>query len=278
MRRLRRMLLVLVITLAGAYLAICALAWIFETRLIYFPGSAPTRTPRELGLEYRDVALRTHDGVALSAWFVAARDARFAVLVCHGNAGSIEDRIDTARIFRELGASVLLFDYRGYGASSGSPNEQGTYLDAEAAFDELAKLAPNLPIVVYGESLGGGVAVELARRRTIAALVLDSTFTSLVDVGARVYPWLPVRWIARTRYDNRAKIAELCIPILVAHSRSDAVVPFELGEALFAAANEPKRFVETKGGHNEGGLLHEASSLRAVTEFVAQIALAAEPK
>ncbi|MCE9595029.1 MAG: alpha/beta hydrolase [Planctomycetes bacterium] len=257
---------------AGLYLAVCVAAWAFERKLVYFPGPAPTTTPREFGLEYVDAPLTTSDGVALSAWFLPARAPRVAVLVCHGNAGSIENRIDKARVFVELGASVLLFDYRGYGASAGSPSEEGTYLDAECAFDELARCAPGLAVVAYGESLGGAIAVELARRRPLAGLILDSTFTSLPAVGANAYPWLPVRLLARTRYDSEAKLATLDVPVLVAHSRGDRVVPFEHGRALHAAAKRPVAFVETRGGHNEGGLLLAADSARAVADFLAAVA------
>jgi uncharacterized protein len=270
--RTSRRVFVWLLLVAGVYLAICLAAWAFEKKLVYFPGPPPTATPRDAGLEYVDAPLATSDGLALSAWFLPAREPRLAVLVCHGNAGSIEHRIDKARIFVELGASVLLFDYRGYGASEGTPSEEGTYLDAECAFDELARRAPGLAIVAYGESLGGGVAVELARRRPLAGLILDSTFTSVPDVGARAYPWLPVRLLARTRYDNLAKVATLDTPILVAHSRGDAIVPFELGRALHAAVKHPAGFVETRGGHNEGGLLLSADSVRAVAAFLAAVA------
>jgi fermentation-respiration switch protein FrsA (DUF1100 family) len=255
--------------LVGLYLALCAAAWALQARLVYFPGPPPTRTPRELGLEQQDVLVKTVDGVRLSAWFLPAQTPRIAVLFCHGNAGSIEDRIGKAEALLSYGASVLLFDYRGYGASEGEPNEAGTYRDAEAAFDALAKLVPTLPIVVWGESLGGGVAVELARRRGVAGLVLESTFTSLIDVGREAYPWLPVRWLARMRYDNRTKLPLLDVPVLIAHSRADEIVPFEQAEELQRIARDPQPLVEFAGGHNGGGPLLDAACERALADFLA---------
>jgi len=193
------------------------------------------------------------------------------VLVCHGNAGSIENRLGQARAFRDLGYDVLLFDYRSYGRSTGALSEEGTYLDGEAAYDHLlARGFDPRRIVLYGESLGGAVAVELALRRGAAALVVEDAFTSLADMGARIYPWLPVRWLSRIRYDSLAKIAGLAAPLLVAHSPGDTLVPFEHGQRLYAAHRGPKRFLETGGEHNDGGFLQRAEWTRAIGEFLAE--------
>lgn len=273
MERLRRVWTWLVFA-AVLYLALCALAWAFQKQLVYFPGPPPTTTPRALGLDHQDVTLKTRDGLRLAAWFLPARTPRFAVLFCHGNAGSIEHRIGKAEALLGYGASVLLFDYRGYGASQGRPDEEGTYLDAEAAFDALADLAPTLPIVAWGESLGGAVAVELARRRGVQALVLESSFTSLPAVGARAYPWLPVRWLASLRYDNLAKLPALTLPILIAHSRGDEIVPFDHALALHAAARGPKVLLESRGRHNDGGPLFDPECEAVLADFLATHATA----
>ncbi|MCK6446194.1 MAG: alpha/beta hydrolase [Planctomycetes bacterium] len=262
------------VSLLGVYVALCALAWAFEKRLVYFPGPKPTHTPREYGLEHEELVVKTKDGQSLGAWFLPASRPRVAVLFCHGNAGSIEDRIEKARALLELGANVLLFDYRGYGASSGAPDESGTYLDAEAAYDALARRCAGLPIVLWGESLGGAVAIELALRRPIAALVVESTFTSVVDVGRHAYPWLPVRWLASLRYDNLAKIGGLAAPVLIAHSPADELVPFEHAERLFAAAREPKTLLETSGGHNAGGPLFDPACHPALDDLFTTAATA----
>lgn len=244
----------------------------FEAQLVYFPGPPPEETPADDGLAYEDVRLTTSDGVELAAWFMPgeAGPAGGAVVFSHGNAGNIAGRIPGARAFLEAGFAVLLYDYRGYGASTGTPSEEGTYKDAEAAYDWLVKQRGFDPagLVSYGESLGGGVAIELARRRPVAAVFVENTFTSLPDVGARLYPYLPVRLLATIRYASIEKVGELGVPLLVAHSPGDDVVPFELGRALFDAAREPKAFLATAGAHNHGGFLQRAEWKRTAADFL----------
>ena len=255
---------------ALAYLALLLLMYAFESSLVYFPGPPPEETPADHGLPYEDVRLTTADGVTLAAWFLPAGAEEGAVIFNHGNAGNIAGRLIGASAFLDAGFSVLLYDYRGYGASEGKPSEEGTYLDALAAYDWLVgqRGLPARRVVTYGESLGGGVAVELARRRPVAAVFVESTFTSLPDVGARIYPFLPVRLLATIRYASQDKVAELGVPLLVAHSPEDEIVTYELGRALFDAAREPKTFLETSGGHNEGGFLRRTEWRRAVDEFL----------
>jgi len=267
------LLLRLALVLCAAYALVCVLVWLFQARLVYFPGPPPDLTPAIHGLEFRELELATSDGERLHAWFVPHPEAVGAVLVCHGNAGSIAQRLELARAFHDLGWSALLFDYRGFGRSSGSPSEDGTYLDGEAAWAhllEVERLAPS-EIVLYGESLGVGVAIELARRHPAAALIAESGFTSLPDMAAEVYPFLPARWLARIRYDNLAKIATLEEPLLVLHSPADELVPVTHAERLFAAAREPKRLVLTGGGHNDGGFLQRAEWRAQVAEFLASV-------
>lgn len=259
--------------LVGVPLALYALvvfvAWYFQDRLVWYPGPPPTLTPAAITAPFEDLELAARDGAAVHAWHVRAPDPRGAVLVCHGNAGSIEGRLPLARTFRSLGYDVLLFDYRQYGRSRGTLSEEGTYLDAEAAYDHLLArgFSPGR-IVAYGESLGGAVAVELARRRPCAALFVEDTFTALPDVGAEVYPWLPVRWISRARYDSLGKVGALSVPFLVAHSPDDHLVPFHHGQRLFAAHPGPKEFLETRGGHNGGGFLQRAEWVERVAGFL----------
>lgn len=256
--------------LAVGYAALCLLAFVFQARLVYFPGPAPRLDPATLGLAHRDVELVTADGERLHAWFFPRAGAPGAVLVCHGNAGSLEQRIELARAFLGLGWAVLLFDYRGYGKSTGSPSEEGTYRDAEAAHACLTVAEGFAPerVVLYGESLGAAVALELALRRASAALIAESGFTSLPDMAAEVYPFLPVRWLARIRYDNLGKIARLGVPLLLVHSPADEIVPVAQAERLFAAAREPKRLLLTGGGHNDGGFTRRAEWRAAVGAFL----------
>lgn len=254
---------------ALAYGAVVVLVYLFQSRLVYFPqiGREVAVTPRAYGLPYEAVRLATVDGERLAGWWVPAERARGAVLIFHGNAGNISHRLDYLSMFHRLGYSTLIVDYRGYGESSGSPSEEGTYRDAEAAWRWLTEtrgLAAR-DIVLFGESLGGAVAAWLAARTAPRALVLVSTFTSVPELGAQVYPFLPVRWMSRFRYDTRAALEAVEAPVLVAHSREDDIVPFAHGRELYEAVRGPKAFLELHGGHNE-------SFVFARQEWVAQLA------
>src|SRR5262245_9210086 len=222
MRRVLRMLSIVLATLAGLYLLLCLAAWAGQSKLVYHPGRAAATTPRDAGLAGQELFLKTSDGVRLFAWLVPHERPRGIVIVCHGNAGELTGRADYARAFLAMGLSTLLFDYRGYGASEGSPDEEGTYLDAEAAYDHVTRgLGFDAGrIFVLGESLGGGPAIELALRRPVAGVMLPDTFTSMADVGALDYPWLPVRWPGPPRYGNLPKIQSLPSGWHVVHSRA----------------------------------------------------------
>jgi len=271
------LLLRLLLILLVAYLGLCLVVYLTQARLVYFPGPPPNGTPAELGLEFRELELRAADGVRLHGWFLPAKDASAppkAVLVSHGNAGSIESRLELAQSFLELGWSVLLYDYRGFGKSSGQPDEEGTYRDAEAAYAELTEVEhlPPERIVLYGESLGAAVTLELARRHPCAAVIAESAFTTLPDVGAVAYPFLPVRLLSRFRYDNLSKVAELRMPLLLIHSPADEIVPFAHAERLLAAAREPKQLLRTAGAHNDGGFRLSAEGRAEVAKFLSGFA------
>jgi fermentation-respiration switch protein FrsA (DUF1100 family) len=228
----------------------------FEHNQVYHPNRDLLATGAELGRPFENVLFRARDGIELNGWFFPADQgsgrARLAMLFCHGNAGNIGDRLDTCAALLETGVNVFVFDYRGYGRSQGRPSEAGTYDDAQAAYEWLQKKGfAGDNIVAFGESLGGGVASELALRVTLAGIVLESTFTSIPNIGAEIFPWLPVRWLANIRYDTRSKLPRLKLPVLVMHSRDDDLVRFQHGQKNFAAANEPKRFCELKGPHND---------------------------
>ena len=231
------------------------LRW-FEHNQVYHPDRILSATGQELGRPFEDVRFQAGDGLQLHGWFfpcnegAARRD--LAVLVCHGNAGNISHRLFLTRALLETGVNVFLFDYRGFGESQGRPGEEGTYLDAQAAHRWLQKkgFAP-ANIIAFGESLGGGIASELAGRETLGGMVLQSTFSCIPDVGAELFPWLPVRWMSTIKYDTCAKLPKLRIPVLIMHSRSDALIRFHHAEKNFSIANEPKLLWELKGDHNE---------------------------
>jgi len=228
---------------------------LFEEKLIYFPYRDLDVTPDELGLRCDDLSLIAEDGVRLHGWFFPYDDSKFTVLFFHGNAGNISHRLDRVLLMQsKIQTSVLLFDYRGYGKSEGSPDEQGTYRDGRAAFRYLTRERgiPENRVILFGESLGAAVAVQLALERVGRALVLESAFTSIPDVGRVHYPFLPVTKLVRTRYDNLEKIPSIEMPILILHGQRDRTVPFEHGHRLYEAANEPKRFFPIEGaGHND---------------------------
>ena len=256
---------------AALYAIVCLVVYLAQEKLVFFPGPPPSRTPADAGLAFEPWTLATSDGERLDAWLVrTSRSAsRGAILFCHGNAGSIEDRLDRAQAFARMRLDVLLFDYRGYGRSSGKPTEDGTYRDADSAYDALvaAGFGPER-IVAYGESLGGAVAIDLASRRKVAAVIVEDAFTSLADIGARVYRWLPARLLARIRYDSISKLSRVSAPILIVHSPGDALVPFEHGQRLFEGAREPKKMLVTSGGHGDGGFLQRAEWIDAVDAFL----------
>jgi hypothetical protein len=241
----------------------------FEHKQVYYPSSRMDSRPGQLGRPFEDVFIPVERGERVNAWFFPAQDASSpVVLVCHGNAGNISDRLDLASLLLEAGAGVLLLEYRGYGCSDGKPGEENTYRDAQAAYHWLAaKGLPGTRIIVYGESLGGGVAAELALREKVAGLILQSTFTSIPDVGAELLPWLPVRLISTIKYDTRAKLAHLRVPVLILHSREDELIRFHHAEENFAAANEAKFLIELRGGHNDMLWSSRPAMLGALREF-----------
>ena len=247
-----RTVLYFVLVLAGAYVAITALAYAFQQQLVFFPSSTMATDPGAAGLAYEEVSIDTEDGETLHNWWIPAEEAVGTVVFFHGNAGNISGRVGTANFFHEHDMNVLLVSYRGYGRSTGSPSEEGLYYDADAAWQYLTEerdLAP-ASILVSGRSLGSAPATYLASRTAPGGLLLESPFTSLTDVGARAYPILPVRLLSRFEFDNAARIAQVNAPVLMIHSPDDEVVPYDLGRTLYAAASEPKTFVDIQGGHN----------------------------
>jgi len=256
----------------AVYIIFVGVLFIFQSRFIYFPERSLMADPTDIGLEFEDVALTTSDGVTLSAWFIPSEESRGTVLFCHGNAGNISHRLDSIRIFNRLGLDILIFDYRGYGESEGSPDETGTYRDAEAAWRYLVETRDVDPdrIVVFGRSLGGAVAAWLAERHTPAMLIVESSFVSLADVGSRLYPYLPVSLIIRYRYDTAACLAGVGCPVLVVHSRDDETMPYDQALRLFQAAREPKRLLEISGSHNQGFMTSGVVYLDGLEDFIAE--------
>jgi fermentation-respiration switch protein FrsA (DUF1100 family) len=244
----------IVLVTLGVYIAVAILMLLLQSRFVYFPTRDIEVTPADAGLAYEDISMDTSDGVTLNGWFVGAEHSRGVILFCHGNGGNISHRLQSIEIFNGLGLSVFIFDYRGYGRSKGTPSESGTYRDAEAAWHYLVNVRGVSPadIVIFGRSLGGAVGARLARERESAALIVESAFTSVEDLGAEIYPYLPVRLLSRFHYRTVEYLARVRCPVLVIHSRDDELVPHRHGQRLFQAANKPKQFLEISGGHDDG--------------------------
>lgn len=272
-----RLLLWLLLVYAMLVMVACA----FQDRLLYLPhvgGREHLATPQERGLAYEPVTLGTEDGLRLDAWWVPARTSRGALLFLHGNAGNISHRLDSIEQFHRLGLSVLILDYRGYGRSEGSPSEAGTAYDARAGWRWLRETAglPPGEIVLFGRSLGAAVAANLARElrdeARPAALILESPFRSVPELAQRLYPILPARWLSRFDYATAAYVAQSEAPVLIIHSREDDIIPFAEGEAVHAAAPEPKRMLVIGGSHNTGFLESEADYLAGIEAFLVEVA------
>lgn len=265
-------MLKLLLVIGGSYLALVAFAYLTQAGMLYLPnlpGRELEATPQAVGLAYDDVTLETSDGIRVHGWFVPGASSR-VLLYFHGNAGNISHRLHSIRQFHDLGLSVFIIDYRGYGRSGGKPTETGLYRDAEAAWKYLTEergVAAG-DIIAFGRSLGGSVASLLAAERAPLALIVESSFTSVPDIGQEAYPWLPVRWLSRFRHATLEHVARSSLPVLVIHSRDDEIIPFHHGEAIFAAAGEPKTFLELRGGHNDAHMTAGTTYLDGLRRFL----------
>ena len=254
------------------YILIVALVYFFQERLLYFPLRGISTTPNLVGLPYEEVGLTTSDNVRLSGWFIPAESSQRILLFFHGNAGNISHRLESILQFHQLGLHDFVIDSRGYGLSEGQPTEAGTYLDAEAAWHYLVNQKGFDPeeIIIFGRSLGGAVAAALAEKHPPRSLILESTFTSIPDLAARRYPFLPVRRLARLQYNTAARLPNIHVPLLIIHSREDRVIPYQHGERLFEIANDPKQFLQISGSHNDGFLVSASQYEAAVGQFIRQ--------
>jgi len=256
-KRLKKMAMTLLSILATLFIAytVMALALFFlQSHFVYFPTQNIEYTPEDIGLDYEKVTVETKDGVNLKGWFIPAAEAEFTILFCHGNGGNISHRLDSINLFNQLGFNCFIFDYRGYGLSEGKPTEQGTYTDASGAYQWLLKEKNIQPrnIILFGRSLGASIAAQLASKVHPASLVIESGFTSVVNMGRKLYPYFPIRWFARFEYSTIDYLKKVDCPVMVIHSPQDDIVPYEFGLKLFEAAGEPKTFVEISGTHNDG--------------------------
>ena len=261
----------------AAALALCCLGLYFVVllaiyagqRRLLFPASGLRASAAQAGLEgFTDVVLQTTDGERIVAWWKPPQPGQALLLYFHGNGGSLWNRRERARLLTGEGRGLLLVSYRGYSGSTGEPSEEGLRLDAEAAYRFLGSYEPGR-IVLYGESLGTGVAVRLASEHPVGGLVLDAPYTSTADVAGGLFPYLPVSFLMRDQFRSIDRIASLSVPVLMLHGEKDGVIPIALSELLFAAANEPKRFVRLPGVDHVSVL--EGGGLAPVLAFLAEV-------
>jgi fermentation-respiration switch protein FrsA (DUF1100 family) len=259
-------------------LLVAALLWIglrlFEKAMVFAPSRPMWAHPGTVGLPYEALSLKASDGVILRAWWIPGPSPEAPVMLClHGNGGNLSNRTDKIRIFHDAGASQLWLDWRGYGESGGSPDEPGLYRDALAAWAWLnaVKMVPPARLVLYGESLGNGPAIELATRVSAAGLIVDSGFTSIPDMARAILPRFPLM-LVRLRFDNLSRLPRVTIPTLFLHSTEDDIIPHEMAlRNLGASGAAKKRLVDLKGSHNEGFLETGPAYPQAIREFLAAL-------
>jgi uncharacterized protein len=244
----------LILFLGGIYLAMGVFLYIFQGKLLFYPTRTLVYYPDAAGLDYEDVYLQTGDGERLHGWYVPHENRRGTLLFFHGNAGNISGRIESIRQFNQLGLDVFIIDYRGYGKSSGRPNEKGLYTDALTAYDYLTQERgiPPDSLIIFGRSLGGSVAAYLASEKPAAALALESAFTSVPDVARGYYPVFPVGLLTRYKLPTIEYLRKFEGPVLIAHSPDDELISYRFGRELYDAVIGPRQFLEMRGGHNDG--------------------------
>ena len=270
-----RMIATLIAAATIFYVLLGVALYFMQERMVFLarlPGRELEVSPQDAGFKYVDVHFKTADGLTLHGWYVYAHNPRGTVLFLHGNAGNISHRLDSIAIFHELGLNTFIIDYRGYGQSEGKPGEEGTYRDAEAAWEHLVTERGEDParIIVFGRSIGGAVASWLATEHKPAALIVESSFTSAIEMAAHLYPFMPVRLISRLRYPVIDFVARITCPVLIVHSRDDEIIPFAMGKALYKVAPAPKAFLELEGDHNNGFLLSRDRYREALADFISE--------
>jgi fermentation-respiration switch protein FrsA (DUF1100 family) len=268
-----RFLLQILIAAIVAIIFWTILAMIFEEKFIFFPEKYPSGLYNESSRipNLVDCWVIAEDGIKIHGWFAPNDSAIATLVIAHGNAGNLSHRIDIIRALQKVGFNVMMFDYRGYGRSEGAPSENGIYKDGRAAFDYVCKL-PKVDtdrIILWGTSLGGAVAIDVAIHRKAAGLILEATFTSAKDFAAVHYSFLPIRYLLKSEFNSIDKIPGIHIPLLMIHGTQDGIVPIRLGKELFAAANEPKEFYEiANADHNDTYFIGGVRYFGRVRDFV----------
>jgi uncharacterized protein len=249
------------------YAALATIVYFAQRSLMYFPDKTHV-APAEAGLpEAKEVPLTAADGVQVVAWHVPPQDNKPVIVYFHGNGGSLRYRVDRFRKLIDAGIGLVALEYRGYGGSAGSPSEQGFIADGTAAYRFAAAHYPVQQLVLWGESLGSGVAVAIAAEQPVGRVILEAPFTSAAAVGAQHYWYLPVRLLMKDQFRSDSRIGKVTAPLMIMHGVHDRTVPYAMGERLFDLANKPKHLVRfLDGGHDD---LDANGALDAVGRFLA---------
>jgi fermentation-respiration switch protein FrsA (DUF1100 family) len=256
----------ILIVAAAGYVSLLTLLYVAQRALMYFPDTVRA-APADVGFpQAQEAILDTADGARIVVWHVPPREGKPVILYFHGNGGALRHRAPKYRLLTADGTGLVALSYRGYGGSTGSPNEEGLFADARAAYDFAAARYPLSRKVIWGESLGTGVAVELATEKKVDGLILEAPYTSTVDIAAAIYPIFPVRLLMKDQFRSDERIGKVSAPLLVLHGALDRVVPIAYGEKLFSLAREPKKFVRfVRGAHED---LSDYGSVEAAREFL----------
>ncbi|MCK4835482.1 MAG: alpha/beta hydrolase [Candidatus Aminicenantes bacterium] len=268
-----RFFFTIVISTTFIYIVLVAYLFFFQSRFVYFPKREILQTPKSINLEYQEICYQTSDDVLISAWFIPTKKPKATILFCHGNAGNISHRLESIKIFHHLQLSTFIFDYRGYGQSEGRTTEKGTYLDAEAAWNYLVnelKISNN-KIIVFGRSLGGSIAAWLAQKHNPRGLIVESSFTSIPELGAKLYPIFPVKLLSHFKYNTSKYLKKINCPVLIIHSLDDEIISYSNGQKLYDSALSPKEFLSIRGSHNEGFILSEQLYIAGLQKFISSL-------
>ena len=255
--------------LLAIFVGVFILVKFLERISVFYPCKVVDLTPASEQMDYEDLYITTKDGIKINAWLVKANAHASTVIFAHGNAGTISDRIMKLKFFHEIGLNIIIFDYRGYGRSMGAPSEKGVYLDVAAVYDYIQARKDIDParIIGYGTSLGGAVMIELATQRKLAGLIVESSFTSAKEMARMIYPFVPTILMS-IKFDSVSKVSKINVPKLFLHSHEDEMIPFSMSQKLYEASAEPKEFIVTYGGHNEGALVSHPEIKHQLMRFL----------
>lgn len=260
--------LLIIVGLFIVYIFLCFYLYFNQDSYIFFPEKRITAIPKTYRMEYEDIFVKTSDGVEINVWYIPQKDSPL-IIHCNGNGGNLSDRVEKFFLLHNLGFAVIGFDYRGYGKSGGKPSEDGFYEDliGVVKLSEERGYKTN-GTILYGESIGGGVALQIATEKDFSFLILESTFTSIQDMARIYYKIFPTSILLKSKFDNLSKIKKIKTPVVIMHSKEDEIVPYFMGRKLYENAKEPKLFLELEKGHNDGGIIVSKDAIKELKNFL----------